>query len=78
MRRKIIEENVPGIKLDYIIHDKAADDAGDDQDKLIYLYNQSKFPLKRYPASRYEILNQITRIDVSDWHNGTKLDNRLL
>ena len=65
MRRKIIADNVPGIKLDYIIRDKARHEAGDNEESLIYLYNQSKFPLKRYPSSKYEVLNQITRVDVS-------------
>ena len=65
LRRKVVEENVPGIKLDYIIRDK--NDA-DEAKEPIYLYNLPAFPAKQYPLSRYEILNQITRIDVSFRH----------
>jgi len=62
LRRKIVEENVPGIKLDYVIRDTNVEE---EVNEPIYLYNLAQFPAKRYPLSRYEILNQITRIDVS-------------
>ena len=76
IQRKIIEENVPGIKLDYIIRNKSANEDGDNDDQLIYLYNQSSFPLKRFPQSRFKILNQITHIDASDTMQDISLRNR--
>lgn len=62
LRRKVIEENVPGIKIDFILRDKSKSDHPKD---WIFLYNLTSFPVKRYPLAKYEMLNQITRIDVS-------------
>ena len=43
--------------MDYILRDKSIDY---DEDQIIYLYNQDKFPRKKYPPGHYEVLNQIT------------------
>ena len=49
--------------MDYILRDKSIDY---DEDQIIYLYNQDKFPRKKFPPGHYKVLNQITRIHVSN------------
>ena len=60
LRTKMIKEEVPGIKLDYILRDREKGET----EEPIYLYNLEQYPLKKYPLSKFEVLNQITRIDV--------------
>ena len=64
LRRKVMQENLPPIKMDYIFKDKSLETVNEDDD-LVHAYDCDAFPKKKYPADKFELVSQVTRVKVS-------------
>ena len=64
LRRKVMQENLPPIKMDYIFKDKSLETVNENDD-LVHVYDCNAFPKKKYPADKFELVSQVTRVKVS-------------
>jgi len=58
LRRKVLSDHLPPIKMDFVFVDRAT---GLDVD----VYNLDAFPRARYPAALFDLKYQMTRVEVT-------------
>ena len=62
-RKCIIKSSIPEIRMDYVLEDLALA-AGDGPEARVEEFNCLAFPKKKYPADKYRLLSQVTRVKV--------------
>ena len=63
LRRKVISDCLPPIKMDYVFLDNSLPQEVRD-DNPVHVYNCLQFPRKKYSTDKYELLSQVTRVKV--------------
>ena len=63
LRRKVMKENLPPMKMDFIFKDKGLPPEEQDEN-FVHAYDCETFPKKKFPVDRYELLSQVTRVKV--------------
>ena len=71
LRRKVMEDNVPQFKMDFIYVDLSLTKE-ERESHRVFESNRNTMPLKKYPPETHELLCQVTRLSVS--MEGTILD----
>ena len=64
LRRKVMEDNVPQLKMDFIYEDLSLTKE-ERESHRVFESNRNKMPLKKYPPETHELLCQVTRLSVS-------------
>ena len=70
LRRKVVHQDIPGITNDFRYHDLSLPEEERHENEIL-VANVSVQPMKRYPPDRYELIGQVTKIDVSTLKNLT-------
>ena len=63
LRKKVMKEYVPGIKMDFIYADLSLPKEEREQNP-VHVYGCDSIPMKKFPPDKYELLTQATRINV--------------
>ena len=61
LRKKVLKECSPEMKMDYIFKDRSLPD---DSEDYTFVFNRETYPKKEYPFDRYELMAQITHCQV--------------
>ena len=61
LRKKVLKECAPRLKMDYIFKDKRLPD---DSEDYTYVFNRDSFPRTEYSFDKYQLIAQITHIEV--------------
>lgn len=64
LRKKIVKEDIPGILQDFRYWDLSLPEEEREANE-IFVQNVESQPTKRYPPDRYELVGQVTKVDVS-------------
>ena len=64
LRKKVSRDCLPPIKMDFTFFDLETRE-NEGSDGIINLYSYDHFPKTAFPADRYELLSQVTRVSVS-------------
>ena len=61
LRKTVLKECAPALKMDYIFKDKSLPDHSED---YTFVFNRESYPKREYPFDRYELMAQITHMKV--------------
>ena len=63
LRKKVVKKFVPSIKMDFIFSDLSLSQE-DRESNPVYIYGAEEFPKKKYPADKFDLVCQTTRVSV--------------
>ena len=66
MRKKIVKKDIPGIKNDFRYQDLSLPEE-EREDNEVYIQDVEAQPMKRFPPDQYELIGQVTRIEVIEF-----------
>ena len=55
----------PGLKMDFVFNDLSTP-AGDGVVREVHVNDCDKFPKKRFPVDKFELVSQVTRMKVNE------------
>ena len=65
LRKKLVKQLAPGLKMDFVFHDLSTP-AGDGDVREVHVNDCDKFPKKRFPPDKFELVSQVTRMKVTE------------